>query len=207
MTRAEIQNMCRASSPTSDLSSIFKAESSKTIMIPTWLEPTFELVGVFGNADITDVGQWLHADSPITNPDYLIKDRGWIPSEGRCDGLPSKVHYKFLWTKVGNVNTPQNKIMGVEIEFDDKVSLKHILRPHEKQNFMFFTTVTWIESKSASEVEIPPPPTLLPKLPDDFFYPFTIGSITSGSSSKEINLGIFYFQVMLISWSISFCLI
>ena len=190
MTRNELEEICTTSSPHKFLSEIAIAgSSSEPIRIPSWFKPAYNMLGVFGNADPNDVGQWLHIHSHMTHPDYSMKNLVWLPIEGRCEGLPTLVKYKILWTQVGNVQQPQNKIISAQMELDDSYPMRHMLRPLESQKYHFITTVTWVEWKSGKEAEIPPPPRLFPKLPNDFFYPFSIGKRTttkpSGSSSRS----------------------
>ena len=75
-------------------------------------------LGVYGNADPEDISQVLHVSSPFDDnnndnvaSDVVVKSRLWIPNESRCQGIPTRLRYHFLWTHVGCTNNPQAKII------------------------------------------------------------------------------------------------
>ena len=195
MSRTELEDLCTAKVPNKLLAAVSMMDPSKSMVVPYWLIPTHNMIGIFGNADFKNIGQWLHLHSPMTNPEYSIKDRAWFSKESRCESFPSRVQYKFLWTKTGNTNHPQNKIISAQVEFDNSRSMRHILRPIEKQNYFFAATVSWIQLDTNVEDIIPSPPSLFPKLPDDMFYPFVLGikSDARSTSIQYTSINCFFF--------------
>ncbi len=109
LTREELKTFCTsASHPFLYKQTVRK----KSLFIPVWLRQHFDFVGIFGNADPSDMAQWLPLYSPlVNNNDTLIFERNWIDVESRCDGIVTRTHYKFLWTHVGSVDNPQAKII------------------------------------------------------------------------------------------------
>ena len=66
LTAEELKQLCTSSSSSSSSSSsltttILNDDGTETV-VPVWLRSTHVAVGVFGNADPTNLGQWLRVD-------------------------------------------------------------------------------------------------------------------------------------------------
>mmetsp|Transcript_27905 Transcript_27905/g.41133 ORF Transcript_27905/g.41133 Transcript_27905/m.41133 type:complete len:450 (+) Transcript_27905:567-1916(+) len=171
LTRAELKELC-ISTINSDLSA--KSIGSDTMYVPRWLMTDQDLIGIFGNADPLDRSQWIRIHSLLDDDpaNAAVRSRVWLPSEGRCDGLLTKLQFHVLWTYVGSVDNPQAKIISAQKNYDESTSLKHVLWPTQSQKFEFVTTVTWTFARPDDAFVKPPPPTLLFSVPHDVFYPF-----------------------------------
>ena len=80
-------------------------------MYPKWLQSDQDLLGIFGNADPLDRWQWIKIESSVNDPSFTVKSRSFLEAENRCIGMPSRLRIEILWTFVGNVDSPQRKIL------------------------------------------------------------------------------------------------
>jgi tectonic-1/3 len=108
MTRHELKEFC-----TSELHSMLLQHEvgESTFYFPTWLETKQDFLGIFGNADPLDKEQWVKIESALSEPSFSVKSRIWLDAENRCVGMPSRLRIEILWTHVGNVDSPQAKIL------------------------------------------------------------------------------------------------
>lgn len=155
------------------------------------------LVGIFGNADPLDITHWLSVHESIA-----VKSRHYFADDSRCEGLPTGIHYKFLWTYVGGSSNPQAKILSAQKEFEHMPLIHRIREPGQKQNHAFTTTVSWtyFENKDSGSVT-PPPPNLLFSLPDDAFYPFDSSSSYVQKTTRARYIAIVT-TILLMFWNI-----
>ncbi len=167
MNMSELENICTAQVH----QHLYK---DKDILLPHWLFQDLDAVGMFGNADPSDLSQWILISK---NEDYGAKSRSWNPAVNRCIGLITGLKYRILWTFVGSVANPQAKVVRILLEYEDSVQLTHRIDPKQSQPYTFTTTVTWVfvGDEKADLVKLPPP-TLFFRIPDDFFYPFQFTS-------------------------------
>ena len=108
-TKAELEEFCTFSG-----SQYFTMQKvgTHTLFIPHWLVSEQDFVGIFGNADPLDRSQWLLIDFVLGSSDEIVKSPTWHNVDGRCEGIPTNLHYQFLWTYVGGVGSPQAKIIA-----------------------------------------------------------------------------------------------
>jgi hypothetical protein len=108
MTSQELKQFC-----TSERHPLLSEQKigDRLFVFPKWLETKQEFLGIFGNADPLDKQQWVKIESPLNEHSFTVKSRRWLSVENRCVGMPSKLRIEILWTHVGNVESPQAKIL------------------------------------------------------------------------------------------------
>ncbi|KAL7549903.1 hypothetical protein ACHAWF_014595, partial [Thalassiosira exigua] len=178
-TREELKKFCLASQHPLLTS---RAIGADNFVYPKWLGTEQDLLGIFGNADPLARDQWIEIESASDDPGFSIKSRSFLEGEGRCVGMPSRLRFEMLWTYVGNVESPQAKILSAKKSFEYGPTLQHVLPPKEKQPYSFATTVSWTFLQPKYGVVKSPPPTLIFSVPHDVFYPFQMNSGRSVSS-------------------------
>jgi len=179
LNKSDMADLCTSVSPNHPLLTSISVNNN-TVYLPIWLDTTPNLlVGIFGNADPHDRTHWLSIHESIA-----VKSRHYFADDGRCEGLPTGVHYKFLWTYVGGSSNPQAKILSAQKEFEHMPLIHQLREPNQKQNHAFTTTVSWTYFENTDSGSVtPPPPNLLFTLPDDAFYPF-VSSISYAPRTK-----------------------
>ena len=189
-TKAELKDFCTLT--TSPYLSTVAVDDTTNIYVPEWLVPVYgdddAYIGIFGNADPLDITQWLK----ISKPSFAVPTRSFSGTDSRCAGTPTSVHYKFMWTNVGNVNNPQAKIIAAQVDLDSAgdnlVFSKDIGGTGSasmKQKFQFDTTVTWVYYEKDSAIYSPPTPPIIFSVPYDVFYPFEIQSAAQPAAGGQ----------------------
>ena len=96
-----------------------------------------------------------------------------------CEGVVTGMHVEFLYAAVGDKNRPQHKILTARATFttSDWSFDRFDLTATKTHGFMRRTTASFVKFNAGAAVDVVPPmPPLLPKLPHDVFYPFTLSS-------------------------------
>ncbi|KAJ3415305.1 Tectonic-2 [Chytridiales sp. JEL 0842] len=166
-------------------------------------------VGRFGNANVTRVAEWV----PVLVKDVGDKstpDAG----AGTCTSLLTSIDIQFLTADLGSVSNPQQAIIGVRIVnsysslsyrcqqpedcrsytnivVNDTVAgtpiVNGVIAPpgSRKQKFRLRSSVSFVKIPDGkARPFVPPPPRLVPMLPDDVFYPFKIPA----SSGRKLRV-------------------
>jgi len=160
LSREELKDLCTQSKhPLLHKQTI----QQTSFFIPVWLRRNFDFIGIFGNADTADVKQWLTIYSPLEDSNLTsVVERSWSDLYSTCDGMVTEVHYKFLWSHVGNLNNPQAKIISAYVQYEQSIPMQYVgAAVYEKISFPFETTVTWIYDQSAKKISKKKPPKLL----------------------------------------------
>jgi len=175
LTRAQLQNWC----------------TSQTLH-PLLQTPDFYLsgqqllrIGIWGDSDPTNPYDWLpppaSTQTQLTDTlDNPAAGQSWDP-RGRCS-IVDTVEYQILTVDVGNVLNPQRKILGARVRYLSRDWLAPAPDKSLTSGYYPITArVTFLKMKDGGSVEvIPPPPSFLPLLPDDLFYPFVPDSFSFG---------------------------
>lgn len=142
-------------------------------------------IGMFGNADPLDASDWiaLTTESLSTYADVTM----YNAKLRQCDDIVSSINLELLYAPVGENSDPQNKIVAARVWYGtDTWRFRRTDRSGFAQTFSFYTTVTFVEyDVSMIEDYVPSTPDLLPKLPHDLWYPFTL---SSGRRRSEISV-------------------
>jgi hypothetical protein len=188
LSREELHRLC--SDETHPWLQKLKPEGSTTeIFVPLWLihdtseKENFRLhddyVGIFANADTTEESHWIRINLPHSrSPIHHYKSRLWNHSDSSCSGLITGLSYDINWTFAGSIWNPQAKIMSINVNYQDEITLRHAGWNHtsndhyEKQNHWFqSSTVTWTFVDSRLDIAHHSPSNFF-KIPNDIFYPF-----------------------------------
>jgi len=88
------------------------ANPREKLAIPIWFDRMQDAVGIFANSNVDNNNDWLPIFSRMEHDGKRTSERRqWLESELKCKGLVTRMHFKFLWTYVGNVKNPQRKII------------------------------------------------------------------------------------------------
>jgi hypothetical protein len=168
---SSFQEMCNLGGKHVERSTLLSEKEDSDVYVPTYLNITDTYVGIFGNADPLDHTQWLKIalETTSTIPSYKTATQ-------TCDDMITSLHYKFLVAYVGSETNPQAKIIGAQVEYK-REDVTFFAEDSQQQNFMFFTTVSFITyGDSNYNVYAPPAPPVLFSVPYDMFYPFAINA-------------------------------
>ncbi|KAJ3084717.1 Tectonic-1 [Rhizoclosmatium hyalinum] len=141
------------------------------------------MVGKFGNSSLVKVSEWVpvissnigDSSQPATNP-------------GTCSSVLTALDVQFITAKLGSSNNPQSVIIGARIvktwgAFTYRCILPNDCRnvggllPRRLQKFRVRASVSFVGVNGGVGIVqpfVPPPPRLIPLLPDDIFYPFSL---------------------------------
>jgi len=146
-------------------------------------------VGVFGNSLPENIHTWIPIDTDGLSDGASARDQNWVGERLTCFGSISSLHYEFLYTEVGNKESPQNKIVSARAFYsnEDWVFRKTSSSNEQRQTFLLHTTVSFIKFDAESFDYIPPAPPLMISVPYDVFYPFN----SPASSRQPANWAIF----------------
>lgn len=194
MSVDELEKMCSSLSHPYLLG---KSVGKEKIFLPRWLGSITDFVGIFGNADPLDKSQWLPIHSPFDEPLASLKNRIWLPSENKCEGIITQLEYDLLWTYVGNKERPQAKIIGAKKRFNDDNTLEHLMGDLS-QKYEFVTTVTWTYVHPEGSIVKLSTPSLLFSMPHDVFYPFFMDQSSSFAINPGTVMTIYLFKLIVL---------
>eukprot|EP00743_Colponemidia_sp_Colp-15_P003842 GILK01004147.1.p1 GENE.GILK01004147.1~~GILK01004147.1.p1 ORF type:complete len:641 (+),score=49.60 GILK01004147.1:38-1924(+) len=134
----------------------------------------FTHVGAFGNADPHKINDWIALS--VTAPSSPT----WNSATGTCSGFITGLHYQFLVADYGKVNNPQHRIVVAKAVYSTSDIVFRQLSSTSTQAIALTVTATFVTlpDPSVTEYVLTAPP-VLPTLPGDIFYPFTILSASS----------------------------
>ncbi|CAE7797688.1 unnamed protein product, partial [Symbiodinium necroappetens] len=99
-----------------------------------------------------------------------------------------------IYSYFGDVQNPQAKIVGARISHRLGVLSFTLEDPSERQSFPFVYSVSFLRAERDDFLlKVPPRPQLPVLLPEDLFYPFTIGSASRLGWSAVLGLALLAF--------------
>ncbi|XP_059484463.1 tectonic-3 isoform X2 [Neocloeon triangulifer] len=132
------------------------------------------VVGAFGDSEEGTLNDWMS---------ILVKEQPPnVPTN--CQMAPTNLVIQILWAKVGAVQRPQNKIVGMMISFGGHRVLTGV-------SARLTTSVTFKEVTTGLKGLFAPPPKYEIRLPSDFFYP-----LFSAVGVKQANMLILCFSAV-----------
>ncbi|KAJ3123616.1 Ubiquitin-conjugating enzyme E2 J1 [Nowakowskiella sp. JEL0407] len=162
-------------------------------------------VAKFGNASYLNVNEWIM----ILKPSSQSVDGSQITlgdTPGTCSNVLTSLDIKFIVANFGSKKNPQKGIVGAQVQYISGYLRYKCSYPldctvtgrSKLQAFQISSSVTWVDlPDQTTNMFIPPPPKLIPSLPDDIFYPFQL----SGSLKNKLNLymsGVFFFIIIIV---------
>ena len=141
------------------------------------------MLGKFGNSDPLNFEDWIELDSESL---ATFSEATLYNSQDRqCENMVTSVNMDIMYANVGEEGNPQPKIMTARLWFDsDTWRFRGTSSINATQNFAFYSTVNFVNYDSETTgVIVPPTPELLPTLPHDLWYPFTLSAGTRKSPS------------------------
>jgi tectonic-1/3 len=147
--------------------------TNNDIPILTHVDSAFSHLGRFGDANLYNTNDWVtitKADGPTAT---------WDESTSTCNALAAGTQYEMVVAQQGSTTNGQWKIVGVrryrfaqKWRFSDDGSTT--------KSFWVQWRVRFIHLQGQSSGKsVAPIPNLLPRLPQDVFYPFTLSSSAS----------------------------
>jgi len=145
------------------------------------------VIGVFGDSDPTVPAEWIDLEQEGSD----VPLAQWSES-GLCDGFVTGLSVTIYTAAVGNELQPQNKVVGA---YHSYVTTSVRFEKPVAQEIELRTVVTFVELPDRIMVEqVLAAPRIVPAMPADFFYPFTLS--TSGSTP---NGGVPVLAVLVLS--------
>ena len=150
--------------------------TDKTQLANFGFTPTY--VGAFGNADPLQTAEWVEVEKSVPAALSTV----WQASSRSCSGIAVGLNVEFLTGEVGEVGNPQSKIIAARAQYaTDTWTFKS---RSSTQKFTIQSTVSFVPKAATDTKEyVPPAPPVLPELPNDLFYPFTL-SPASGAGNR-----------------------
>ncbi|CAL1274767.1 unnamed protein product [Larinioides sclopetarius] len=140
-------------------------------------------IGVFGNANESNIDDWIEAYHEYSEISHLNKS---------CSVF-TDLRINVVYAAVGTVVNPQFKILGVGYHYGKPEMIKLPCSPCP--NLKLSTAVSFFDVTEPAIPHYPKIPSIKANLPNDFFYPFLFGKgIKHG---YNINLIIFLFILLL----------
>lgn len=146
-------------------------------------------------AGINMVARWGSSDRAVLG-DWVEIEEEAVPSaatgtgNGVCNDVLAGAHYEFLVARLGAVSNPQSKIVGVRIKYTTSNMAFSCVGAScstagASQKFGLVSTATWVVVDGDDAAEFfPPPPSILPVLPNDVFYPFKLSAAPRTTSAS-----------------------
>jgi hypothetical protein len=153
--------------------------------VPGFVGSAATRVGIFGNADPLATQQWIELVKPGVTPSTSFDD-----ALRMCLGVVSGVHLQLLYTRVGEINNPQYKVIAAQQTYlTDNWQYASEDPAGAAEPFFFTTAVSFhlLEDK-ALDTFVPGPPKVV-SLPHDLFYPFDIPDLAGNRRAVSSAAG------------------
>ena len=137
------------------------------------------MLGKFGNSDPLNFDEWIELESESIST--FAQAALYNSQDRQCENMVTSLNLEIMYANVGEEGNPQPKIVSARLWFgSDTWRYRDTSRVNATQNFGFYTTVSFVnyDSETTGAV-VPPTPDLLPTLPHDLWYPFTLSGTTS----------------------------
>ncbi|KAI8844692.1 hypothetical protein BJ741DRAFT_216953 [Chytriomyces cf. hyalinus JEL632] len=139
-------------------------------------------VGKFGNSSAEVIDEWV----PVISTDLGDSSQP-STNAGTCSSILTEINVEFITAKLGLNTNPQSAIIAARVTRtwgsfsyrcitpNDCRSVDGVLQS-TKQKFRVRAAVSFLDIGQAPQAFAPPAPRLVPLLPDDIFYPFSLPS-------------------------------
>ncbi|TPX69088.1 hypothetical protein SpCBS45565_g02726 [Spizellomyces sp. 'palustris'] len=153
-------------------------------------------VGRMGNADGTDLGDWIEVLGTVPTVTSLAAQ---TVGGTTCSNLLTSIFIDFLIADTGTTTSPQPSIIGARYRYTTGSFTYRCINPSDclpatlslgsaTQPFRISSAVSFVYVRQQPEMVVPAPSRLVKPLPDDVFYPFHIPS--SAASTKSVGLSV-----------------
>ena len=113
-------------------------------------------------------------------------------TSGTCTSLLTEFDIQILYSEFGSIDNPQKGIVGIRYNYVSGSISYQCIDPVQcadistlkgsgtsasgtnAQSFRIKSTVSFVEVATDKTSFVPPPPRLVPPLPEDVFYPFNL---------------------------------
>lgn len=166
LNRDDLQAACESQGP------------GTTLYTPLFNSSDF-VIGVFGDSDPTRRAEWvkLEQEGDVPTGDWVCPDQ--LPC--MCQRLVTGLSVTIYTAAVGNELQPQNKIVGAYFSYVTTSVRFDAPSEQVEQGIELRNVVTFVELPDRiMKEQVLAAPRIIPTMPADFFYPFTLS--TSGST-------------------------
>lgn len=145
-------------------------------------------VGALGNADPLVPAEWVPLSrTPTSQATTFDAD------SQTCQNVVTGLHLQFMTAFVGKEGNGQLKVIAARAS-NILGSWQYSRTDGGNQTFPVQNVVSWVHLPDQGLQELlPPPPTIIPSLPSDFFYPFKIPRtndlVISAAEGSAVHLG------------------
>lgn len=193
LTRADLAALCRAGA---DAATGF---TGLLAMLPfgrsgnRWTQ-----IAAFGSVPTSaqDPADWVQVEELTRTevPEFSDSAGAQKASNSTCTGVVTGVDLEVIYSYFGDVQNPQAKIVGARVSHRLGVLSFTLEDPSERQSFPFVYSVSFLRAERDDFLlKVPPRPQLPVLLPEDLFYPFTIGSASRLGWSAVLGLALLAF--------------
>lgn len=107
LDKNELQDLCISL----DHELLTRIGRDNQLFVPQWFTQEDDSIAVFGDVDPNKKEEWVSIESDVDSSGFVGRSRGWNPFQKKCEGMTTKIGYRFYWTYFGEVNSPQAKII------------------------------------------------------------------------------------------------
>jgi hypothetical protein len=187
LNRAELKTAC-------------EAQGTDSSGVTTLYTPLFNaadmVVGVFGDADPNKRAEWVEL-----RQDGAVAPASWNEELGMCDRLVTGLSVTVYTAAVGNELEPQNKIVGVYHSYVTTPVTFAASNPNLRPEIELRTVVTFVDLPDRiMEEQVLAAPRIVPTMPADFFYPFTLSTSGAAPNGGVPLLAALAISLLLVRW-------
>jgi len=135
------------------------------------LEDDLWMVGVVGNAQLTNSNHWI----PVFTE----------TSELSCLSQRVRAELLLIHSKFGPVEQPQQRLIGARLSLISS-DPGHVCRSSEPCHVTLVSSIRFVDASAPPSTILPVPPSLKIRLPHDFFYPFRLLSSSALQSNYSL---------------------
>lgn len=153
----------------------------------------------YGNADPLNFDDWIEVESETI---ATFSEATLYNSQDRqCENMVTSLNLDIMYANTGEEGNPQPKIVSSRLWFgSDTWRYRDTSRVNVTQNFGFYTTVSFVNYDSKiTQAVVPPTPDLLPTLPHDLWYPFTLSSASKSGPSNWFLVSLTMVSTLVLS--------
>jgi len=135
-------------------------------------------IGVYGDSHPSTTADWMPLRVRFDGDGSPSRYFANVPAGPRCENVVTGIHLRVLYTKVGSYSAPIEKVVGAELVLEQRTVPIARCRGLVENVENCMTTVsvtattTFVEYDATRFDFVPESPTIIPRLPYDFFYPF-----------------------------------
>eukprot|EP00736_Rhodelphis_marinus_P011463 Rmarinus@m.5744 len=170
ITRTALQEYCMEMEAVTSITSCECGSSASAFLGVAGCRLKDMYLGVWGNAVAENVEEWV----PLSLVQDAELDVTWNSATSTCEKVPTAINIEIITADLGSQANPQRRIVAARFMVNTNDWRVESLSSTAVEYVAVRQTVTFVNLPSEGlDYYVPPPPSSLPTVPDDFFYPFT----------------------------------